>query len=493
MACPVPESAAASQYQAQLQQYHLEVQQNPNPQQPTMDDGSVSSDSSSLGTQLKNSAHNGDVAATEQLLMRMEQDGSDLTVETYNYVIHACATAHNVERAEYHVNRMESKGFEPNLVTFNSMVNACATIGDAARAETWLRRMVERGVPPSQVTYGTLCKVFARQGQVSQVRAVMDMVERSGMALNEYFYASLIAACRVSTPPNVQEAVRAFEDLVAHGLRPQSVKRALERVVGQRRTAQLFATVGTTSASAPAAPASPKKEVQPTNKSCPAVRSPPGIHAQRRAAKRNPAAAAATGMGAGAGITPPPGLEGFALAAPAPRGGLADGSAMKEAAAKQPRPAQQHQQRAQHGAGPAALQAVGITAPPGLEGRTVHLGLEGLASVAASPLRQQKQQQQLQQLQQQQQQRPHMSHNSLGNWDDGKNIAPLPVPGVIGKAPLAPPLPTKLLSRPHLQGGSLGGGHSAPQDYMGFATSQDLMGPSAAAHRAAGGRTVLCF
>eukprot|EP00972_Heterocapsa_arctica_P095910 14152171-Heterocapsa_arctica.AAC.1 len=66
----------------------------------------------------------------------------------------------------------------------------------------------------------------------------MAQLEQDGLVLNEYFYASLISACGACSPPNCVRAEKALFEMVSHGLRPKSVKRALDRVVGSRRTQQ---------------------------------------------------------------------------------------------------------------------------------------------------------------------------------------------------------------------------------------------------------------
>mmetsp|Transcript_37144 Transcript_37144/g.93158 ORF Transcript_37144/g.93158 Transcript_37144/m.93158 type:complete len:450 (-) Transcript_37144:277-1626(-) len=277
----------------QQQQQQLLLQQHqpqPHPQsqlqpQPQLQVSSQLLKDSANGTcpvvaQLKACAHSGDVALAEKLMCQiLEEEVEAVTVDMYNYVIHACATAHNAERAESHIGSMEKLGLDPNLVTYNSMINACAALGDAARAESWLLRMVTRGVQPSYVTYGTICKVFARKGMVSQVQAIMDMIERNEGSLNEYFYASLIAACGAATPPNETSAIRAFSDLVARGLRPQSVKRALERVIGQHKTGQLFSSLSA---------CQPPKKPAPLGKANDSVRDVHEPHAREDKASRSP-------------------------------------------------------------------------------------------------------------------------------------------------------------------------------------------------------------
>lgn len=72
----------------------------------------------------------------------------------------------------------------------------------------------------------------------------MKAFEDSGQILNEYFFASLISACGTAKPPDTSRAEAAFLDLVQMGLRPQSVKRVLSRVLGEKRAAQLLERTG---------------------------------------------------------------------------------------------------------------------------------------------------------------------------------------------------------------------------------------------------------
>lgn len=195
---------------------------------------------------LKACSRAGDVERAEELLELLRGEGPP-SVEAYNFLIHACATRKDPDRAELFLREMEAAGVAPTPITYNSVINACAASGDAGRAQGWLLHMVDQGIQPTQVTYGTLCKVFARRGLVSQVRSFMDMLESGGGQLNEYFFASLISACGAAEPPDPRGAARAFNDLVSRGLRPQSVKRALERAVGIRQSAQMFASLGKSS------------------------------------------------------------------------------------------------------------------------------------------------------------------------------------------------------------------------------------------------------
>jgi len=191
-------------------------------------------------TLIKGCSHSGDIDTAECLLKMMQECRETPTLDNYNAVVHACTQAGDTPRAQEYLLHMEEIGLTPNTVTYNLVINACASRGDAKQAHKWLLHMVARGLKPNEVTYGTICKVLARTGSVERIEDIMAQLEQCGLTLNEYFYASLISACGACNPPNLGRAERAFFEMVARGLRQNSVKRALARVVGERQTQQLF-------------------------------------------------------------------------------------------------------------------------------------------------------------------------------------------------------------------------------------------------------------
>lgn len=245
------------------------------------------SDQEGLNAAIKVCAHHGDIGKAEMLLSKMEENLMEITVDTFNAMIHTCTQAGDMDRVEAYMRRLQEKGFEPNLVTFNSVINACAAFGDAPRAEKWLLNMVSQGIQPNHVTYGTICKVFARQGSVHQIEGIMKLLEDSGLQLNEYFFASLISACGATNPPDPQRAEMALVELVRRGLRPQSVKRAIARVVGNRRTAQLYEALGRAAGAAVV----PAGQGVATCPSTPAGPAPEPLASAKQPRRRRPRAA----------------------------------------------------------------------------------------------------------------------------------------------------------------------------------------------------------
>lgn len=189
---------------------------------------------------MKNCARNHDVARAEDIVRFLEASGHQPCKEFYDILIHACAQAKDVPRAEMHFERMAALGLERTEESYNSIINACAAAGDGDRATHWLFRMTDAGMAPNGITYGTLCKALGQHGRIQDIESIMGMVERDGLPVNEYFYASLITACGVAQPPDTQRALLAFAEVLDRGLKPKSVKTVLQRVLGETLVAQLF-------------------------------------------------------------------------------------------------------------------------------------------------------------------------------------------------------------------------------------------------------------
>jgi pentatricopeptide repeat protein len=189
---------------------------------------------------IKGCAHTGDIDRAERLLAMMAEGNQAPSLSNFNAIVHVCTQAGDVERAKVYLRHMEDMGLNPDTVTYNLVINSCACQNDAEEAEKWLMHMIRRGLKPNEVTYGTICKVLARHGAVERIEEIMMQLEVTGATLNEYFYASLISSCGACNPPNLLRAEKALWELIARGLRPKSVKRALARVLGERRTQQLF-------------------------------------------------------------------------------------------------------------------------------------------------------------------------------------------------------------------------------------------------------------
>eukprot|EP00448_Togula_jolla_P023594 CAMPEP_0170580842 /NCGR_PEP_ID=MMETSP0224-20130122/6722_1 /TAXON_ID=285029 /ORGANISM="Togula jolla, Strain CCCM 725" /LENGTH=258 /DNA_ID=CAMNT_0010903939 /DNA_START=87 /DNA_END=863 /DNA_ORIENTATION=- len=158
----------------------------------------------------------------------------------YNEMIHNCIKLGNVQQGEALLNNMEACGVRPDLLSFNLVLNSYAIDGDVERAARLLSAMLQHKIEPNDVTYATVCKVMAVRGLVAEIEAFMQVLRQHNVSLNVYFFGALISACGRCEPPDVPTAERAFKELVELGLRPQSVKKSLARVVGMDRASAMI-------------------------------------------------------------------------------------------------------------------------------------------------------------------------------------------------------------------------------------------------------------
>eukprot|EP00928_Gymnodinium_smaydae_P036584 TRINITY_DN25545_c0_g1_i2.p1 TRINITY_DN25545_c0_g1~~TRINITY_DN25545_c0_g1_i2.p1 ORF type:complete len:237 (-),score=30.85 TRINITY_DN25545_c0_g1_i2:170-880(-) len=165
-----------------------------------------------------------------------------ISIDEVNALLHSSSHLGDVELAERCMRELPKRGLVPNIVTFNTVINTCAVRGDSDCAVEWMTRLQDAGFEPNDVTFATVCKAFSRRGDPFAIKAIMKELAVSGVPLNEYYYASLISACGNRTPPSLALAEEAFLDLVGNGLKGQSVKKVLVRVLGEKRALELMSS-----------------------------------------------------------------------------------------------------------------------------------------------------------------------------------------------------------------------------------------------------------
>jgi pentatricopeptide repeat protein len=187
------------------------------------------------------------VSRAEKYFVAMLDANIRLTTVACNYVIQACARADRVEIAEQYISYMDCNGVALDTITLNSMMNACASRGDLNRAHFWFDRIVARGIKPNVITYGTICKILARHGEATKIEGMLASLEGSGVALNEYFYASLISACLFSVPMDLVRAEGAVREMTVRGFSIRRVRHPLRKALGKEHSEELLARAGKSS------------------------------------------------------------------------------------------------------------------------------------------------------------------------------------------------------------------------------------------------------
>jgi len=166
----------------------------------------------------------GNVGGAERWLEEMRTKGMVTSVATYTAVIDACAKGGDVSRAERWLEQMLQDGLEPNVVTFSAMIDACAKGGNLTRAEFWHDKMIQVGVKPNAYSYSAVINACAKAGGAGGAEAAelwLDRSEQAGVESDVIIYSSVIDAC--GTAGDAERAMRVFQRMRAHGLRPHIV------------------------------------------------------------------------------------------------------------------------------------------------------------------------------------------------------------------------------------------------------------------------------
>jgi len=135
--------------------------------------------------------------------MHDAESGAD--VASFSAVVHACAKANDVPRAESWVEKMHAAGVEANIVTYNSVINACARTANADRAEYWLERMESSGVVPAALTFNSLINACAKAGDLGRAEKWLIGMHKRSVAPDVVSYSTVIHACTQANQPDRAE------------------------------------------------------------------------------------------------------------------------------------------------------------------------------------------------------------------------------------------------------------------------------------------------
>eukprot|EP00927_Polykrikos_kofoidii_P054158 TRINITY_DN48630_c0_g1_i1.p1 TRINITY_DN48630_c0_g1~~TRINITY_DN48630_c0_g1_i1.p1 ORF type:complete len:351 (-),score=43.92 TRINITY_DN48630_c0_g1_i1:95-1147(-) len=220
--------------------------------------GSKHSNRAGIGRVAADTRHVGTVYDTfaEQNFEVTKDADAEFTKSTINCIMRACRRSGDLERAERCIDFMEASGIGVDLENYNSVINLCASKSDLHRSALWFDRMPSFGLTPNEITFGALCKVLARHGEAAKIETLMCALEKSDINVNEYFYASLIAACMHSRPVDVERAERALSAMVSRGLSTKRMRGPIARTLGQLQADNLIKRAGGSTAEQQMSPVS---------------------------------------------------------------------------------------------------------------------------------------------------------------------------------------------------------------------------------------------
>jgi len=175
----------------------------------------------------------------------MHLSGVKANAVTYNAVMSACMKSGDVNRAEKWLKKMQDAGIHPDVVSYNTVITAFAKAGDLPRAEEWLQRMDEAGITPNLVPFLCMMTVHSQRGNVREVERLFAQVLRRRLRPDARFVSAIILAYGNATPRQPQQAIVAFQRLVARGIPVDHVAvHELARTVGRKMAVQVCNELG---------------------------------------------------------------------------------------------------------------------------------------------------------------------------------------------------------------------------------------------------------
>jgi pentatricopeptide repeat protein len=208
-------------------------------------DAGVEANVVTFGALIHACARLGDATRAEHWLEQMQIAGVKANAVTYNAVMSACTKSGDVDRAEKWLNKMRNSGVVPDVVSYNTLITALAKTGDLVKAEEWLQRMEDAGITPNLVPFLCMIMVYSQQGNVSAVERLSSEVMRRRLKPDARFVSAIILAYGNATPRQPQQALVAFQRLVARGIPVDHVTvQELARTVGRKMALQVCNELG---------------------------------------------------------------------------------------------------------------------------------------------------------------------------------------------------------------------------------------------------------
>merc|ERR1719498_1860694 len=140
---------------------------------------------------------------------------------------------------------MTDAGISPDVVSYNTIITACAKAGDLELAEEWLNRMEKAGIKPNLVPFLCMIQSHSCQGHVRDVERLFSQALQRRLRPDARFVSAIILAHGNAKPRQPQQAVKAFQQLVARGIPVDHVAlQALSWTVGKKMSRQLCDELG---------------------------------------------------------------------------------------------------------------------------------------------------------------------------------------------------------------------------------------------------------
>jgi len=178
---------------------------------------------------IRNCGKDGDLAGAVVVFEKLKEGGIPISPVVYNCLIEACVQCREMKvalkyleeakangaadvvgyntamkgqlsvgddaSAECLLAEMAKQGLSASLVTYHSLLNARARACDCHSAWRLIAQMRAAGLKPTAVTYSIFLKGCTTLSDGSHVSRVVDLIDESGVVMDEVLFASVVEAC----------------------------------------------------------------------------------------------------------------------------------------------------------------------------------------------------------------------------------------------------------------------------------------------------------
>ncbi|KAH7441393.1 hypothetical protein KP509_03G036200 [Ceratopteris richardii] len=162
----------------------------------------------------------GNFATVKQLLMEAQSKKLNLSLHTYNNVLHVCAIKQKGNAALDIFDLLDSAGLKPDIGTYEKLIRALYKCGRYWRAATVFAEMQKAGFTPKAVTYSLVICGFAEAGQMKYARAYYSKMRACGLEPSSQIFSAFISGYyRIG---KLERAEKFFQQMRRHGLEPSA-------------------------------------------------------------------------------------------------------------------------------------------------------------------------------------------------------------------------------------------------------------------------------
>ncbi|XP_076892176.1 uncharacterized protein LOC143543826 [Bidens hawaiensis] len=198
------------------------------------------------------------VGKVNRFLEKMEEEGFDPDIVTYNTLIDSYVRRGRLKDAHYLYNIMCIRRVMPDLITHTSLINGLCKEGSVREAHKLFHRMVQIRLNPDVFCYNTLICGYVNKGMMREARALLHEMIKEKVPPNSFTCSVLIEGYKkestLISAVNLIIELRRFGILVSKSLqldlvvalcrvdKPFAAKSLLERVEknGEETSLQIY-------------------------------------------------------------------------------------------------------------------------------------------------------------------------------------------------------------------------------------------------------------